>query len=76
MWKRYSPDDLRIESKNGIMVVKRPATRLEKELEEKTRIEDEKKEFEDAVGFSAVIKLISQSVSVPLLNFLNLFNNC
>lgn len=65
VWKRYTSDQLQIETnKNGVMVVKRPATLQEKELEKQKQLEDEKRQFEDAVGFSEVIRMISQSVSI------------
>ncbi|XP_046660583.1 LOW QUALITY PROTEIN: poly(A)-specific ribonuclease PARN-like [Homalodisca vitripennis] len=61
VWKRYSNDDLRIETKNGIIVVKRPATVEEKAEEEKKKLEDEESELDEAIGFSNVIRLISHS---------------
>lgn len=67
VWKKYTPDDLRIETRNGVMVVKRPATEKELADDEKKKQDEEEAEINEAVGFSTVIRLISQSVSSSVL---------
>lgn len=67
VWKKYTPDDLRIESRNGVMVVKRSATEKELADDEKKKQDQEEAEINEAVGFSNVIRLISQSVSSSVL---------
>ncbi|XP_054281935.1 poly(A)-specific ribonuclease PARN-like [Macrosteles quadrilineatus] len=59
--KRYSTDEMHVETKNGVMVVKHPLTEEQKAEEEKKKMEEEEASIDDAVGFSTVIKLISQS---------------
>lgn len=67
VWKKYTPEDLRIETRNGVMVVKRPAAEKELAEEEKKKQDEEEAEINEAVGFSNVIRLISQSVSSSIL---------
>lgn len=49
------------------MVVKRPATEKELADDEKKKQDEEEAEINEAVGFSTVIRLISQSVSLSVL---------
>lgn len=63
LWKKYTPDEIKVETKNNVMTIKLPLNENEKEKEEKKKLEEEEAAFEDAIGFANVIKLISQSVS-------------
>lgn len=64
LWKKYTSDDLRVETKNNVMIIRAALNENEKEEEEKKKIEEEEAAFQDAIGFANVIKLISQSVSM------------
>ena len=71
--QRFGSDKIFLESrvmenKNRVLVATRTGSEEMKKQKEKEKMERELKELEDAIGFSTVIKKISESVGILFIN--------
>uniref|UniRef100_A0A1B6DFL6 Poly(A)-specific ribonuclease RNA-binding domain-containing protein n=1 Tax=Clastoptera arizonana TaxID=38151 RepID=A0A1B6DFL6_9HEMI len=60
-WKKFSRDELTLETRQYQIVAKRLGTPEEREKLEKDKMDQENTEITDAVGFSKVIRLLSET---------------
>lgn len=62
-WKKFSRDELILETKQFQIVGRRTGTPEERERLEREQFEKEDTEIDEAVGFTHVIRMLSDAVS-------------